>query len=193
MNDLDDLRIEHATKSITTGQAALRSDPTGSYYKIWSGRMILIATKLKCSGDVPFDDVLMLAREAVDVARNHGVPLAIEKQNEILILSLAANDIDGARQVAQIDCAPDHSHAFDIALNRRLRGFFCGHHADKAYTPTVTEQGFFDDLEAIANKRDTDLSGTDRYWSATKSTRYSNTAFGFNNLFRLAFANLQGM
>ena len=121
------------------------------------------------------------------------VRISLEKQNDILVLSLATGDVDGARQIAQIDCSTDESHGFDIALNNCLRAFFCNAPTENRYNPTGSELGLFGDLDAIASKRDTDLSGTERYWSATKSKRYANTAFGFKNLFRLAFEKLKGM
>lgn len=193
MDDLDALRIEHATSALAKGQAGLHTDPSASYYHIWSGRMLLISTKLKCDGDIPLDDIVALAREAIAATSKHGVRLSLGKQNEILVLSLAAGDIDGARQLAQIDCNTDDSQGFDIALNRRLRAFFSDGHTETTYTPTVSECGLFGDLDVIAGNDDTDLSGTDEYWTATRAKRYANTVFSFKNVFRPALEQLKGM
>lgn len=193
MDDLDALRIEHANSAIAKGHAGLQADPSASYYNIWSGRLLLISTKLKCKGGFPRDDIVALARETVIATSEHGVRLSLEKQNEILVLSLAVGDVDGARQIAQLDCGAGDSNGFDIALNRRLRVFFCECERGIAYTPTVSERGLFSDIDFIAGDRNTDLSSTDNYWSATKAKRYANTAFGIKNLFRPALEQLKGM
>lgn len=193
MDDLDALRIQHATSAITKGRAVLQADPFQSYYHIWSGRMLLISTRLECNEDLPRDDVVALTQETHVATSEHGVRLSLEKQNEILLLSLAVGNVDGARQIAELDCSTAGSHAFDIALNHRLRGFFCEFEIENTYTPTVTEQGLFDDLDAIVDNRDTDLSATDHYWSATRAKRYANTAFGIKNIFRPALEQLKGM
>ena len=193
MNDLDALKVEHATAAISRGHAGLNADPSASYYNIWSGRMLLISTKLKCNGDLSHDDIVALVRETDTATSQFGVRISLEKQNEILVLSLATGDVDGARQIAQINSNTDESHGFDIALNTRLRAYFCNTFRESRYNPTGSEVGFLEDLDMIASKRDTDLSGTDRYWSDTKSKRYANTAFGFKNLFHLAFEKLKGM
>lgn len=193
MEDLDALRIEHATSAIAKGHAGLQTDPSASYYNIWSGRMLLISTKLKCDGNFPLDDIVALVRETIAATSEHGVRLALEKQNEMLLLSLAAGNVEGARQIAQIECSTDESHGFDIALNRRLRAFFFDCDRETTYKPTASERGLFSDLDAIAGDRDTDLSSTDHYWSATRAKRYVNTAFGIKNLFRPALEQLNGM
>ena len=44
--------------------------------------MLLIATKLKCTGDLPRNDVLAIVRETTEANATYNVDLALEKQNE---------------------------------------------------------------------------------------------------------------
>lgn len=74
-----------------------------------------------------------------------------------------------------------------------LRSFFVSQQSGVSYCASGTEQLLFDDLDSIATNRETDLTGTDAYWNATKSKRYANTTFASSNLFRTAFEQLRSM
>ncbi len=193
MNDLDAMRMEHASAGLAKGYAALESDPLLAYYHIWSGRMLLISTKLKNNRDLPRDDVHAIIQETIDANAVHNVVIALEKQNQLLVLALAAGDIDGARHIASIECNHDDSHRFDIRLNYALRSFFVSPHSPLSYSPSKFEQLLFDDLDSIACKRQTDLTGTDTYWNVTKSKCYAGTVFEHSNLFRQALEHLNRM
>ena len=155
--------------------------------------MLLIATKLKCDGDLPRDEVRAVVRETTQANSAYDVELALEKQNELLVLALASRDVDGARQLASIQCNADNSHPFDIRFNDILRSFFVSQQSRVSYNASGSEQMLFDDLDSLAAKRETDLTGTDKYWNATKSKRYAGTSFAISNLFRTAFEQLRSM
>ena len=193
MNDLDAMRMEHANAGLAKGYAALESDPLLAFYHIWSGRMLLISTKLKNNRDLPRDDVHAIIQETINANAVHNVVIALEKQNQLLFLALAVGDIDGARRIASIECKRDESHRFDIRLNCALRSFFVSLHSPLSYLPSKSEQLLFDDLDLIACNRQTDLTCTDTYWNATKSKRYLGTVFEHSNLFQQALEHLSHM
>ena len=193
MDELDQLRTDHAREMLAKGRAELEANPELGFYKIWSSRALLISMHVKNHSDVPKVDVAEFVREINGIIAAHEIPLHLEKQNDLLILALAAGDIDGASELAKITCREETSHKFDRLLSRKLRSTLTKvATADElGYRPTESEQQLFDDLVRISTSQDCGLHGVDKYWRATKTRRYNNTMFEYANLFRLAFQTLQ--
>ncbi len=193
MDELDQLRTDHSREMLAKGRAELTTNPELGFYHIWSSRLLIISMCLKASGDVPKTDVLEFIRELNSIIFAHSINLHIEKQNDLLILALAAEDVVGAIELAQTTCRENTSHKFDRLLNHQLRSTLIPNITNNAlnYRPTKSEQLLFDDFARIRESKDCDLSGIDSYWRATKSHRYQNTMFQHVNLFRLAFEVLR--
>ncbi len=193
MDELDQLRTDHSHEMLAKGRAELEADPELGFYHIWSSRDLLISMHVKNHGDVPKSDVADFVREVNTLIAAHDIELHLEKQNDLLFLALAAEDIEGASELAKITCHEAKSHKFDRLLNRKLRSTLISNASadDMGYSPTKSEQPLFADLDRIGTCQDCGLDGVDTYWQATKSRRYQNTMFGHANLFRLAFQTLQ--
>ena len=193
MDELDQLRTDHSREMLAKGRAELEADPELGFYHVWSSRDLLISMHVKNHGDVPKADVADFVREINAIIAAHAIALHLEKQNDLLVLALAAGDFDGASELAKITCREDTSHKFDRLLNRKLRSTLnsIASADDLGYRPTKSEQPLFDDLARISTSQDCRLDGVDKYWRATKSRRYQNTMFEYANLFRLAFQTLQ--
>lgn len=195
MDQLDELRLKHSHEMLAKGRSELESEPDLGFYHICSSRLLLISTQLKNNGALPVGEIYDFIRELNEIISTYEIDLHLEKQNELLILALAAGDAGGAIRMASVSCREDSSHKFDRLLNRKLRSVLLQTRStdDLNYNSTKSEKPMFDDLDSIASSRSTDLQGTDKYWRATKSRRYANTIFAYDNLFRRAFEVLQGI
>ncbi len=193
MDELDQLRTDHSREMLAKGRAELEANPELGFYHIWSSRDLLISMCIKDSGAVPKSDVVDFIREINAIIAEHRIDLHLEKQNDLLILALAAGNVDGASELAKTTCHENTSHKFDHLLNRKLRSTLIPIESpdDLGYRPTKSEQPMFDDLDRIRTSQGCNLEGVDKYWRATKSRRYQNTMFQHVNLFRLAFQVLQ--
>jgi len=189
MDELDQLRTDHSREMLAKGRIELETNQELGFYHIWSSRLLVISICLKNSGEVPKTDVIDFIREINSLLSTHTIDLHLEKQNELLILALAAGDVVGATELAKTTCRENTSHKFDSLLNRQLRSTLIHNIANDAlnYQPTKSEQHLLDNIARIRESRQCDLSGVDKYWRATKSHRYQNTTFQYVNLFRLAF------
>jgi hypothetical protein len=193
MDDLDELRTDHSIAMLAQGRGELAVDPQLGFYHIWSSRLVLVTMHLKNNGDLPGDEVIDVVRELNEIILEHNIALHLEKQNELLILALAAGYVSGAQTLATIVCRENDSHKFDRVLNRKLRAAILHVSVpdDLVYRPSKTEQLMFLDLDTIMSGQKCELDGTEKYWQATRSRRYANTEFAYRNLFGLAFNTLQ--
>ncbi|HKK05495.1 MAG TPA: hypothetical protein VKA50_06560 [Gammaproteobacteria bacterium] len=193
METIDQRRLDHAEQTIRKGLEAIGSDPQNGYYWVWSGHMLKAATLLKY--DQPQAETVMrsLVQNTIRHFSSHDSPLALTKQNELILLSILTGDTEDARRIAQLKATEEHNHPFDVVLNRKLRhalGVADANHA-LSYQASTHEAGFFVDIDKVANREKTDFSNTDMYWKATRKKRYENTIFGQKNIFREVLEKLQ--
>jgi hypothetical protein len=191
----DQRRLAHAEAMLAKGTSALPHDLKNGYYWVWSAYMTKIGIFLKSDPQAAYEAIKALVSTTIDIHQRPNTTLHLEKQNEMVVLALFAREIAGARRLADLTTDPQHSHSFDVALNRLLRGVLrlATPPQDLGYKATAAEAGFFRDLECVAESVNTDFQGTDQYWSATKGKRYANTIFAQTNIFKAALQNAQGI
>ena len=193
MDTIDQRRIEHAEQTIRKGLETIGGDPKNGYYWVWSGHMLKAATLLKYDSEQSAVVVRDLVKETIRHFRETEAAIAVPRQNELMLLGVLSGDIEGAKKVGELTASGKNTHPFDIVLNQKLRRALkvSAPNCAVAYEASLSERGFFEDIDRVANGETTDLSSTDKFWNVTRKKRYENTIFGQANIFRDVLERLQ--
>lgn len=193
MEPMDQERMEHAEKILAKGRAALPSDLTNGLYWIKSALSLRASTLLRNDDSRALQSINELVETVAQLWQENKRQITVYEQNDLVFLALFARNRTGAIKIASLPVEESDVHPYALTVRAALATAL-GVPSSPApqYKPSTSEQGFFEDLQAVAVGTSTNLLGTDRFWTALRKKRFANTIFEFKNIFRGALEFLHG-
>lgn len=193
MDNLDTRRLEHASQSLEKGRAALSSDPKMGLYWVKSGLQLRATTLTKLGSPQAEEAVRELVSESTKMHSELGLPVSVNEQNDLVILSLSLRNVALARQIAGLPDTGDE-YPFNQVMKGLLAqalGLAAEHPKVRPADLSAAEQSLAADIAAIIEGKQGSLEGVDDFWSSTRKKRYANTIHEYRNFFKAALQALQ--
>lgn len=176
---------------LAKGRESLLTDAGMGLYSIKSALRLRAAVLVKAQSSEAEDAIRKLANDSEALHAEHSVPIAPTEKNDILVLALAVGDLALAQRIACLPASMDEYFFTNELTALLLKAMGMASSVEVGKTAKA-EELLLSDLRLVASGQPTDLSATDKFWSATRRRRYANTIHEHRNFFRAALATLQG-